>query len=115
MSFDWSLVVLTALFLAFIGALEGELLVWGVVVAERLFLYLRAIVSAAAFLLYQYMPSPSQNLLIGLGALAIFLGVLGYWPQVQRVASRLQGNWAQNRRYEIAAARALTQGPRKAR
>lgn len=90
MEITWTFAVLVALSFAVVKALESELEHWGLVVLPRIWLYARAIGAIVAFVLSQVYQTVPQNAMIVLGALAIGLGVLGYWPEVQKVGARVK-------------------------
>jgi hypothetical protein len=85
----WTFAVLEALAFAVVAAVEGETKVWRLTLPSRLFLYFRALLAGGAFVASQVYQSPSPLVMVGLGALAVVLGVLGYWPKVQQVGARL--------------------------
>lgn len=88
MEVTWTFAVLEALAFALVGALEGELEIWKAYVNKRLFLYLRALLASGAFVASQVYSNPPDEVLLVLGALVVFLGVLGYWPKVQEIDAR---------------------------
>lgn len=88
MEITWTFALLEALAFAIASALEGELAFWKQYVNERLFLYLRGVLATAAFIASQAYPDVPDTVMIGLGAVVVFLGVLGYWPKMQRFEAR---------------------------
>lgn len=60
--------------------------------------YLRAVLMGIAFLLYTFAPDLEamypwfeRAVAVGGGLFAVVLGVLGYWPEVQKVGARMKG------------------------
>ncbi len=90
MEITWTLAILEALAFAVVKAVEGELTHWGVVIAPRLWVYAKALGAVIALVLSQLYPTVPENVLIILSALAVGLGILGYWPEVQKVGTRLK-------------------------
>jgi len=91
MEIVWSYAVVLALAIALVKFVEGELKAWNVEIPERVWLYARGVVSAAAVGLTSYFTSVPQDVLIIMGIVATFLSVLGYWPEVQELGLRLKG------------------------
>lgn len=88
---DWSYAVVFALGIAIVKAVESELKAWGVTINERLWLYIRALVAGGATALLYFYPAPvPDSWLAIMGIVATMLGVLGYWPEVQKVGARLK-------------------------
>lgn len=87
----WTFAVLEAFAIALSSAIEGETRFFGVVLHDRLFLYLRGILMSGAFIASQLITTVPDSVIVSVGAVTVFLGVLGYWPQVQNIAARAQG------------------------
>ena len=91
-SMDWSYAVVLALAIAAVKAVEGELEAWGVTLHPRIWLYAKALVTFGAVLLMYFVQEPVPEVaLVVMSAVAGFLAVLGYWPEVQEVGLRLKG------------------------
>lgn len=61
--------------------------------------YLRAVFMGLAYLLYTFAPDLEavfpwfeRAVVVGGGLVAVVLGVLGYWPEVQRFGARVAGS-----------------------